>query len=287
MRILRGLASFPPELRPSVAALGAFDGIHLAHAQDPRHRGGAGPRARRRRGRLHLRPASGRGAAGRSGRPRPSRRSRRTSRASAGTGVDAAAGHPVHARVLAHGGRGLRGRRPRAHRSAPARSSWASTTPSAATRAATAALLRELGRPARLRRPRAAAAAGRRADRVVERHPRGAARRRRRRRRGLPRPPVLDHGHRAARGRAGAGRSAFPPPTCEPDRPLVLAAGRLRRPARAWDGRRPADAVVNVGYRPTFGENAVLGRGLPARLLRATSTTGRSRSTSSTGSGPR
>jgi riboflavin kinase / FMN adenylyltransferase len=33
MRILRGLASYPPELRPCVAALGAFDGIHLAHAK--------------------------------------------------------------------------------------------------------------------------------------------------------------------------------------------------------------------------------------------------------------
>src|SRR5438445_12869400 len=33
MQILKGLPSFPPELRPSVAALGAFDGIHLAHAK--------------------------------------------------------------------------------------------------------------------------------------------------------------------------------------------------------------------------------------------------------------
>ena len=33
MRILRDLPSFPPDLRPSVAALGAFDGIHLAHAK--------------------------------------------------------------------------------------------------------------------------------------------------------------------------------------------------------------------------------------------------------------
>jgi len=33
MRILRGLASYPPDLRPCVAALGAFDGIHLAHAK--------------------------------------------------------------------------------------------------------------------------------------------------------------------------------------------------------------------------------------------------------------
>lgn len=32
MRIVRGLPSFPPELTPSVAALGTFDGIHLAHA---------------------------------------------------------------------------------------------------------------------------------------------------------------------------------------------------------------------------------------------------------------
>jgi len=33
MRILRGLPSFPPELAPCVVALGAFDGIHLAHAK--------------------------------------------------------------------------------------------------------------------------------------------------------------------------------------------------------------------------------------------------------------
>lgn len=33
MRIIRGLPSFPPELSPSVVALGAFDGIHLAHAK--------------------------------------------------------------------------------------------------------------------------------------------------------------------------------------------------------------------------------------------------------------
>jgi len=33
MRILEGLPSFPAELAPSVVALGAFDGIHLAHAR--------------------------------------------------------------------------------------------------------------------------------------------------------------------------------------------------------------------------------------------------------------
>lgn len=33
MRILRGLESFPPELAPCAVALGTFDGIHLAHAR--------------------------------------------------------------------------------------------------------------------------------------------------------------------------------------------------------------------------------------------------------------
>jgi riboflavin kinase/FMN adenylyltransferase len=33
MRIVRGLTSFPADLRPSAVALGTFDGIHLAHAQ--------------------------------------------------------------------------------------------------------------------------------------------------------------------------------------------------------------------------------------------------------------
>jgi riboflavin kinase / FMN adenylyltransferase len=33
MRILHGLPSFPAELAPSVTALGAFDGIHLAHVK--------------------------------------------------------------------------------------------------------------------------------------------------------------------------------------------------------------------------------------------------------------
>jgi riboflavin kinase/FMN adenylyltransferase len=31
MRIVQGLESYPPEARPAVVALGAFDGIHLAH----------------------------------------------------------------------------------------------------------------------------------------------------------------------------------------------------------------------------------------------------------------
>src|SRR5207247_1049392 len=56
-----------------------------------------------------------------------------------------------------------------------------------------------------------------------------------------------------ARG-AGRGRTlGFPTANVRPDRPLALAAGVYI--ARAtWDGGA-ANAVVNVGYRPTFGEN--------------------------------
>ena len=52
---------------------------------------------------------------------------------------------------------------------------------------------------------------------------------------------------------AGRGRSlGFPTANLRPDRPLILAPGVYA--ARAlWNGTR-ADAVVNVGYRPTFGE---------------------------------
>jgi len=53
---------------------------------------------------------------------------------------------------------------------------------------------------------------------------------------------------------AGRGRTlGFPTANLKPDRPLVLAAGVYAARAR-WDGR-VADAVVNLGYRPTFGES--------------------------------
>jgi len=56
-----------------------------------------------------------------------------------------------------------------------------------------------------------------------------------------------------ARG-AGRGRTlGFPTANLRPDRPLILAAG-VYAARVAWDGTR-ADAVVNVGYRPTFGED--------------------------------
>jgi riboflavin kinase/FMN adenylyltransferase len=53
---------------------------------------------------------------------------------------------------------------------------------------------------------------------------------------------------------AGRGRTlGFPTANLKPDRPLVLAAGVYAARAR-WDGR-VADAVVNLGYRPTFDES--------------------------------
>ena len=52
---------------------------------------------------------------------------------------------------------------------------------------------------------------------------------------------------------AGRGRTlGFPTANLKPDRPLILAPGVYAARA-AWDDRR-GDAVVNVGYRPTFGE---------------------------------
>src|SRR5262245_21510260 len=56
-----------------------------------------------------------------------------------------------------------------------------------------------------------------------------------------------------ARG-AGRGRTlGFPTANLRPDRPLILAAGVYAARVR-WNGTY-GEAVVNVGYRPTFGEN--------------------------------
>jgi riboflavin kinase/FMN adenylyltransferase len=52
---------------------------------------------------------------------------------------------------------------------------------------------------------------------------------------------------------AGRGRTlGFPTANLRPARPLILAPGVYAARA-AWDDARH-DAVVNVGYRPTFGE---------------------------------
>ena len=62
----------------------------------------------------------------------------------------------------------------------------------------------------------------------------------------------------ALRGRVVAGDRrgrtlGFPTANLRPDRPLVLAPGVYVARA-SWEGGA-ADGVVNVGYRPTFGEN--------------------------------
>ncbi len=56
--------------------------------------------------------------------------------------------------------------------------------------------------------------------------------------------------------RRGAGRGrtlGFPTANLKPDRPLALAAGVYAARAR-WEDRQ-AEAVVNIGYRPTFEES--------------------------------
>src|SRR4030095_5750317 len=53
---------------------------------------------------------------------------------------------------------------------------------------------------------------------------------------------------------AGRGRTlGFPTANLRPDRPLALAAGGYAARARRDEPR--ADAVVNIGYRPTFEES--------------------------------
>ena len=52
---------------------------------------------------------------------------------------------------------------------------------------------------------------------------------------------------------AGRGRTlGFPTANLRPDRPLILAAGVY---AAGRAGTAAREAVVNVGYRPTFGED--------------------------------
>jgi riboflavin kinase/FMN adenylyltransferase len=250
MRILRGLPSYPPELRPSVTALGVFDGIHLAHAKVLAT---AVERAR----------ALGVAAVVCSFDPNPSVVLRPAeapapiatldenlariaaigpdavlvipftlefSRMEAEAFVDLVLVKTLDVREVVVGfnhtfGRGARG---------------------------TAALLKELGDrhgfathvlpPLQVNGQTVSSSAIREALRE------GDVERAR---------DLLGHPYQVsgtvARG-AGRGRTlGFPTANLRPDRPLILAAGVYA--ARVdWNDTR-GDAVVNVGYRPTFGEN--------------------------------
>jgi riboflavin kinase/FMN adenylyltransferase len=250
MRILRGLASFPPELKPSVAALGVFDGIHLAHAkilstavERARARGTAAvvctfdphPAAVLHPDRM----------------PVPIASLDENLEHMAALGLDAALIIPftlefsrMEAEVFVADvlrgtlgacevvvgynhtfGRGARG---------------------------TASLLQELGArdgfvahvlpPLQVNGQAVSSSGIRDALRAGE----------------LERAEsFLGHSYRISgtvvRG-AGRGRTlGFPTANLRPDHPLVLAAG-VYAAKTAWGGGR-ADAVVNVGYRPTFGED--------------------------------
>jgi len=250
MRILRDLPSFPPELRPSVAAFGAFDGIHLAHAKildiaveraralgvsavactfDPH------PTAVLRPEKApvpiatleeNLARIAERGLDATLVIPF----TRDFSRMEAETFVDEVLVRTLGAREVVVGfnhtfGSGARG---------------------------TAVLLRELGAlrgfvthvlpPLQVNGLTVSSSAIREAlrDGDVEQA-----------RAFLGRPYSLTG---TVRRGAGRGRTlGFPTANLKPDRPLVLAAGVYAAHAR-WEDRQ-AEAVVNIGYRPTFEES--------------------------------
>jgi riboflavin kinase/FMN adenylyltransferase len=250
MRILRDLPSFPPELRPSVAAFGAFDGIHLAHAKildtaveraralgvsavactfDPhptavlRPEKAPAPIATLEE---NLARIAERGLDATLVIPF----TRDFSRMEAETFVDEALVRTLGAREVVVGfnhtfGSGARG---------------------------TAVLLRELGArhgfvthvlpPLQVNGLTVSSSAIREAlrDGDVEQA-----------RAFLGRPYSLTG---TVRRGAGRGRTlGFPTANLKPDRPLVLAAGVYAAHAR-WESRQ-AEAVVNIGYRPTFEES--------------------------------
>ncbi len=250
MRILRGLPSYPPELRPSVVALGAFDGIHLAHAKI------LATAVERARGlgvaavactfdpnpALVLRPERA---------PEPIATQEENLARMAEQGLDAALVIPftlefsrmeaevfvaevlqktLGAREVVVGfnhtfGCGARG---------------------------TAALLKELGPrhgfiahvlpPLQVQGQTISSSAIREALRDGDVELARAF---------LGRPYAVSGV--VLRG-AGRGRTlGFPTANLRPDRPLLLAPGVYA--TRVVWGAAGADAVVNVGYRPTFGEN--------------------------------
>jgi len=250
MRILRGLASYPPDLRPCVAALGAFDGIHLAHARLIT--------TAIERGRALGLPAivctfdpSPASVLWPARAPLPIATLEDNLAQMAGLGADAALVIPFTlefsrmeaeafvAEVLA----GTLG----------AREIVVGFNHTFGHDArGTAALLTELGPrhgfvarvlpPLRLRGQSVSSSAIRELLRDGD---------------AAHAAELLGHPYAITglvlRG-AGRGRTlGFPTANLQPDRPLVLAPGVYA--ARAlWDGRS-SDAVVNVGYRPTFDEN--------------------------------
>ncbi len=250
MRILRDLPSFPPDLRPSVAALGAFDGIHLAHAkildtavERARALGVASvactfdphPSAVLKPALAHAPIATLEENLARIGERGLDATlvipfTPEFSRIEAEAFTDEILVKTLGVREVVVGfnhtfGRGARG---------------------------TAALLRELGAargfvtqvlpPLQVNGLTVSSSAIREALGEGDVELAGAL---------LGRPYSVTG--RVQRG-AGRGRTlGFPTANLRPDRPLALAAGVYAAHAR-WDGER-ADAVVNIGYRPTFEES--------------------------------
>ncbi|HEY7435526.1 MAG TPA: bifunctional riboflavin kinase/FAD synthetase [Methylomirabilota bacterium] len=250
MQILRDLPSFPPERRPSVAALGAFDGIHLAHAKildtaveraralgvsavactfDPHPTAVLRPeRAPAPIATLeeNLALIAARGLDATLVIPF----TRDFSHMEAETFVDEVLVRTLGVREVVVGfnhtfGSGARG---------------------------TAVVLRELGArrgfvthvlpPLQVNGLTVSSSAIREALRDGDVELARAL---------LGRPYSLTG---AVRRGAGRGRTlGFPTANLKPDRPLALAAGVYAAHAR-WDGRQ-AEAVVNIGYRPTFEES--------------------------------
>ena len=268
MRILRGLPSFPAELAPSVTALGAFDGIHLAHAKILRT---TVERAR----------ALGVAALACTYEPHPAvvlhpdrapapiatpeENLARMARA----GTRRHPRHPVHAGVLPHRGRGLRRGRPGADGSTRREVVVGYNHTFGRDARGTAALLQI----ARARVTASSPMCSRRSRWTGQTVSSSAIREALRE--GDPARARVFLGHPYAisgpvlRG-AGRGRTlGFPTANLRPDRPLILAARRLRGAGALVRRGRGRHGGGRGQYRlpPHLRRAPVLGGGLPAGLL--------------------